>query len=97
MDQPRNIPTSVTNVAKYSSDSINSVSETDIPVKMVKRVTRSKQSTSQTAAVHFETIRNKELFLQHHRKDHYDIVVTDNPIKRNIDFEKSTPATANTF
>ncbi len=78
-----NIPTSVTNVAKYSRDFINSVSETDIPVKNFKRVTKS------AAAV--ETIRDKELFLQHYRKDHYDIVVTNyNTITRNIDFDKSS-------
>ncbi len=37
-----NILTSVTNVAKYSRYFINSVSEMDISVKMVKRVTRPK-------------------------------------------------------
>ncbi len=86
-----NIPTSVTNVAKYCRNFINSVSETDIPVKMVKRVTRSKQSTSQhaqAAAVLFEMIRDKKLLLQHYRRDHYDIVVTDNTITRHVDFEK---------
>ncbi len=55
---------------------------------MVKGETRSKQSTSQAAAVLFETIRGKGLFLQYYRKDHYDLMITDNTITRNIDCEK---------
>ncbi len=72
-----NIPTSVTNVAKYSRYFINSVSETDIYLSKWLNVQRGPNEAHRRLlhAVHFETITNKELFLQHYSKGHYDIVI----------------------